>query len=68
MIGILHDFVFNFRKLDKSFEGAECLAPLRPFVQYSTGTDRAPLVQACDGQLLVYRGLCLSCSLPPSHL
>ena len=55
---------FNFRNLDKSFEGAECLAFCVVLLGDRLGTSRS----CCDGQTPGLRGLCLSRYLPPSRL
>ena len=59
---------FNFRNLDKSFEGAECPAARMSFwavlLRDQSGTSHS----RCDGQTPGLQGSCLSRSLPPSRL
>ena len=71
---LMYDWVFfmtssfNFRNLDKSFEGAECPAPHTSFCAVLLGDRSGTSHSHCDGQTPGLQGSCLSCSLPPSHL
>ena len=71
---LMYDWVFfttssfNLRNLDKSFEGAECPAPCMSFCVAFLGDRSGTSRSRCDGQTPGLRGLCFSCSLPPSHL
>ena len=59
---------FNFRNLDKSFEGADCPAPRTSFCAVLLGDRSGTSRSCCDGQTPGLRGSCLSRSLPPSRL
>ena len=59
---------FNFRNLDKSFEGAKCLAPRTSFCAVLLGDRSGTSHSRCDGQTPGLWGWCLSHSLPPSRL
>ena len=71
---LMYDWVFfmtssfNFRNLDKSFKGAECLAPHTSFCAVLLGDRLGASRSRCDGQTPGLRGLCLSCPLPSSRL
>ena len=59
---------FNFRNLDKLFEGAECPAPCTSFCAVLLGDRSGTSRSCCDGQTPGLWGSCLSRSLSPSRL
>ena len=71
---LMYDWVFfttlsfNFRNLDKSFEGAECPAPRTSFCAVLLGDRLGTSHSCCDGQTPGLWVSCLSCSLPQSGL